>query len=144
MTIQLPPRRRESDGWDPAWGQRVYGSRQNWAAFNRKYWDSRWTLFRRCLWCRSGRHLTLNHLTYWPTKLRHGWVPLLFVVPLCQHCHKAETWLSRKLRNKLKIRYGAHVLATFGVWAFTRSGIVAALWYLLILWPGVPGPGALL
>ena len=127
-----------ADQWSE-WGARVYGDDKQWKELNRRYWRSRWTIFRRCLWCRSGTGLTLNHLTYWPTKLRAGWVPLLFMVPLCQRCHHAETWLTRKLR-KHRIRFGAHVVATFGVYVLTRSVLVGTLWYLLILWPGVPAP----
>jgi len=127
------------------WSDRVYGpDDQEWKALNKRYWRSRWTLFSRCLICRAGyqRGLTLNHLAYWPTKIRTGWVPLLFLVPLCQRCHRWETWATRRLR-RVGLRYGAHVLATFGSYLVTRSVIVGLLWYLLILWPGVPSPAAL-
>jgi 5-methylcytosine-specific restriction endonuclease McrA len=139
MSIHTPRPQREQWG---EWGARVYGTPEQWRALKAKYWASRWTIFRRCLICRSGKDLQLNHLTYRFTKLRAGWTPLLLLVPLCPRCHKFETWLTRRLR-KLKINFGEHVIATFGTWAVTRSGIVALVWYLLVLWPGVPGPAAI-
>jgi hypothetical protein len=109
-----------------AWGARVYGTDAEWAAAKRRYWDSRWTLFRRCLWCRSGRGLQLNHLTYVFTKVKTGWTPLWAFVPLCVRCHHGETWLTRQIRRLF--RPGAHVVATFGVYLVSRVAILTALW----------------
>ena len=142
MSVQLPPRRRRpapGGQWDPAWSDRVYGPAQlEWKALKAKYWRSRWTLFRRCLWCRKGHapgeQLELNHLAYWPTKIRVGWVPLLFLVPLCSRCHGIETRLTRWLRRR-RINFGEHVVATFGVYLATRSIVVGVAW---VLWHFAP------
>jgi hypothetical protein len=112
-----------------AWGDRVYGSDADWAASKRRYWDSRWTLFRRCLWCRSGRGLQLNHLTYVTTRIRRGWTPLWLFVPLCARCHHGETWLTRKIRKVWP--WGEHVVATFGVYLLSRAVILYALWVMI-------------
>lgn len=114
------------------WGERVYGGDEAWAGTKRRYWASRWTLFRRCLWCRSGRELQLNHLTYWTTKVRAGWTPLWFFVPLCPRCHHAETWATRKLRKLF--RFGAHTVVTFGVYLVSRAVLVGALYEAWSLW----------
>ena len=111
------------------WGNRVYGSDHDWSDTKKRYWASRWTLIRRCLWCRSGRGLQLNHLTYWTTKIRHGWTPLWFFVPLCARCHGLETAWTRQVRRLF--RPGAHVVVTFGVYLASRAAILGALWLVI-------------
>jgi hypothetical protein len=142
MTLHTPRRRGPAD-WDPRWSERVYGPQQReWRELKARYWRSRWTLFRRCLWCRKGHapgeQLELNHLTYWTTRFKVGWVPLLFLVPLCSRCHGIETKLTRRARRWrlpfTKVRpfsVGEHVFVTFGVYLLTRSIIVGVVW---ILW----------
>ena len=123
----------DTEKWS-GWGDRVYGSDTDWAEAKRRYWRSRWTIFRRCLWCRSGDRLQLNHLTYWTTKVRTGWTPLWFFVPLCPRCHRLETKWTRAWRRVL--RPGAHVVVTFGVYLASRAVLGAAVWFG---WPLVAG-----
>ncbi len=135
MSIHLPRAGRTAVETEWAeWGARVYGTPEQWKNKKAQYWASRWTVFRRCVVCRAGRSkdgrpLELNHLTYWPTKLRRGWVPLLFLVPLCHRCHVVETRFTRWLRRR-KVNFGEHVIATLCLYLAPRSVLVSVAWTL--------------
>ena len=121
MTPILPPRRKNVVDTEWAeWGARVYGTADQWREAKRRYWASRWTVFRRCVVCRAGRSkddkpLELNHLTYAFTRVRNGWTPKLVLVPLCHRCHVVETRFTRWLRRH-KVNFGEHVWATLQDW----------------------------
>jgi hypothetical protein len=127
--VRLPPARVSSD-WGE-WGERTYGTPEEWKKAKARYWASRWTLFRRCVICRAGRSkdgrpLELNHLTYFTTRIRKGWTPKWLLVPLCHRCHVVETRFTRWLR-KVHVNYGEHFWATLILYAAVRAPIVTTV-----------------
>lgn len=135
--------RTAAQGWSD-WSRRVHGKgwpgEGGWGETKRRYWSSRWTLAR-CLWCRARRGLQLNHLTY-AFSMHHpvhgpGYIPAplrhVALVPLCGRCHRAETWITRKVFRSLTGRFGAHVLATFVPYLAIRAAVLGAVLVLLSL-----------
>lgn len=114
----------EADSW-ALWSARVY-AKPRWPDTRQRYFRSRWTLAR-CLWCRSRRELQLNHLTYVFARRFWGWTPLWTLVPLCARCHVLETRWTRVVRRVLP--WGEHAWVSFGVWAASRSALVAGVFY---------------
>lgn len=123
------------------WGARTYGP--GWTATKQRYWRSRWTP-KRCFWCRRrqagyrlGGGLQLNHLTYLFVRSHRlhgaGWTPLWTLLPLCDRCHRVETWLTRKARSLLGrgADRWAHLLVTLGGWVASRGAPVLAAWWAM-------------